>query len=72
MRRQFGSRWNRRSSEQLTAAFQRELDIVRKYLQEADRSNDKVARSCRGTAGRCRRCGRTERRSMRVCLTTRS
>ena len=42
MRRQFGSRWNRRSSEQLTAQFQRDLDIIRKYLQEADRSNAKV------------------------------
>ena len=42
MRQQFGSRWNRRPSEQLTAQFSRDVDIVRKYLQEADKSNAKV------------------------------
>ena len=42
MRRQFGTRWNRRTSEQLTAQFKRDVDIIKKYLQEADKSNAKV------------------------------
>ena len=42
MRRQFGTRWNRRTSEQLTAQFKRDVDIIKKYLAEADKSNMKV------------------------------
>ena len=42
MRAQFGSRWNRRSSDQLAAQFHRDLDIISKYLAEADKSNAKV------------------------------
>ena len=42
MRRQFGTRWNRRTSEQLTAQFKRDVDIIKKYLTEADKSNVKV------------------------------
>ena len=42
MRRQFGTRWNRRTSDQLTAQFKRDVDIIKKYLGEADKSNLKV------------------------------
>ena len=51
IRRQFGTRWNRRGSEQLTAQFKRDVDIVRKYLAEADKSNGKVRGELERNAG---------------------
>ena len=47
MRQQFGSRWNRRSSEQLTAQFARDLDIIKKYPHRGRQEQRQGARRAR-------------------------
>jgi len=41
-RAKFGSKWNRRSSEQITAPIIREMEEISKYLRDAGKSNAKL------------------------------
>jgi hypothetical protein len=42
MRRQFGHRWNRRPSEQITVSFQKDIEQIEKYIADAAASNHKI------------------------------
>lgn len=43
MRSQFGNRWNRRPSAQITASYQRDVDACEKFLRDAQASDAKIA-----------------------------